>query len=254
MPPVPSAPLRHGRPLKRWCYVAFLAEELMACAAVVHVGPLPVAFWAVWDRRRHRFRQGTTPLRRAGLEVSPARVRIPAANLELTMDPDAVTAIEVSNPHRGGGQVWTRKRAGVPARAGTLPGRAVIDETAGHHARRTEWWWAAGVGRDADGRPLGFNLVRGVGDPERGSERAVWREGSPTEPGPVAFDPDLRAIRAADGSVLRFAPEAERRRRERLGPLRSEYRAPFGTFAGELPGGITVHDGLGVCEHHRAWW
>jgi len=34
----------------------------------------------------------------------------------------------------------------------------------------------------------------------------------------------------------------------------SDYRAPFGTFKGTLPGGIALERALGVVEHHRARW
>jgi hypothetical protein len=70
----------------------------------------------------------------------------------------------------------------------------------------------------------------------------------------VTFARDLSRISAADGSELRFAPEAQRSRRENLLVVRSEYRAPFGTFSGALPGGVELARGLGVVEHHRAHW
>jgi hypothetical protein len=57
-----------------------------------------------------------------------------------------------------------------------------------------------------------------------------------------------------DGAQLSFAPEAERSRRENLIIVRSDYRAPFGTFSGTLPGGRELASGLGVVEHHRARW
>ena len=50
----------------------------------------------------------------------------------------------------------------------------MIDDTAGHHARHTEWHWSAGVGEGPDGGVLAWNLVSGVNDPRQGSERAVW--------------------------------------------------------------------------------
>jgi len=163
----------------------------------------------------------------------------------------------------GGGEVWTRKQAGVRAH-GTLaldggPAReiealAVIDDTAGYHARHTEWWWSAGVGTDEDGAPLAWNLVAGVNDPQTGSERAVWIAGEPREAPPVRFATDLSEILAEDGSRLSFLAEAERRRRESLLIVSSDYTAPFGTFSGTLPGGIRLADGLGVVEHHRAKW
>jgi hypothetical protein len=159
--------------------------------------------------------------------------------------------------------VWTRKQAGVRAHGtlaldGGVPrpveALAVIDDTAGYHARVTEWWWAAGVGVGSGGRPLAFNLVSGVNDPPSGSERAVWVAGVAHETPPVRFASDLSAIEAQDGSTLRFTPEAEREHHDNLLIVRSDYRAPFGTFAGQLPGGIALADGLGVMEHHRARW
>ena len=37
--------------------------------------------------------------------------------------------------------------------------------------------------------------------------------------------------------------------------VRSSYRQPFGTYAGELPGGLgTLAEGFGVMERHEAWW
>jgi hypothetical protein len=110
------------------------------------------------------------------------------------------------------------------------------------------------VGAGVDGTPLAWNLVAGINDPPQGSERAVWVDGVPREAGPVAFAPDLGSIRAGDGSELRFTAQAERARRENLLLVSSDYRAPFGTFAGTLPGGVELAAGRGVMEHHRARW
>jgi len=82
----------------------------------------------------------------------------------------------------------------------------------------------------------------------------VWLAGEPREPAPVSFSADLSQIWREDGSSLRFHPEAERTRKENLLFLKSDYRAPFGTFSGTLPGGTALAHGLGVCEHHRARW
>jgi Protein of unknown function (DUF2804) len=203
------------------------------------------------------------PSARARPVLSPRRRRETGATramLDFALEEDA--GIEAVCAH-GDGYVWTRKQAGVPAR-GTVtvdggPPRAiealaVIDDTAGYHARATEWWWAAGVGVDPAGTPLAFNLVEGVNDPPRGSERAVWIAGEPREVAPVGFTPDLTRIASADGSELCFAAEAQRSRRENLLLVRSEYSAPFGTFSGTLPGGVELAHGLGVVEHHRARW
>jgi hypothetical protein len=166
--------------------------------------------------------------------------------------------------------VWTRKQAGVAAR-GTLAldggaphaidALAVIDDTAGYHARHTEWWWSAGVGTGMDGSPLAWNLVSGVNDPALGSERAVWVNGEPHECAPVRFSEDLSEIAGEDGALVRFSAEAERARHENLMIVKSEYRAPFGSFTGTLPGPageavgpLALAAGLGVVEHHRARW
>src|SRR5207248_11159003 len=165
-------------------------------------------------------------------------------------------------PH-GRMSVWTRKQAGVRARgtiaidggeAREVDALAVIDDTSGHHARRTEWRWSAGVGEGPDGTALAWNLVSGVNDAPSGSERAVWVAGEPHEAPPVQFAGDLRAITCSDGSELRFDAGWERRRRDNLLVVSSDYRAPFGTFSGKLPGGIPLARGHGVVEHHRARW
>jgi hypothetical protein len=268
--------LRGTRPLKRWRYVAIFCDELMACAASVRVGPAHQTFWAVllrdgsdsaglWERTRLLPRRGA-------LELSPGRLVVndtstqPSARghevrLDFALDEDA--GIAATCPHGSGGYVWTRKQAGIAARGtisigGAAPraieARAVVDDTAGYHARVTEWRWAAGVGVDPMGTPLAFNLVEGVNDPPRGSERAVWVAGGPREVAPVSFATDLSSIRCEDGSELHFAAQAQRSRRENLLVVRSEYRAPFGAFSGTLPGGLQLARGLGVVEHHRARW
>jgi hypothetical protein len=53
---------------------------------------------------------------------------------------------------------------------------------------------------------------------------------------------------------LRFTAEAVRERRENLLLVRSRYRQPFGSFAGQLPGGVEVARGYGVMEAHDVWW
>jgi hypothetical protein len=281
--------LRGSRPLKRWRYVAAFNEDLMACAALVQVGPAQQSFWAVLTREDGRLRERTRMLfRRGAVELvrgtsardedvqsgqlrlhddtvpatGPGRLRVHDDGVQLDLELNEQPGIQAHCSH-GNEHVWTRKQAGVPV-SGTLaldggPPRevqalAVIDDTAGYHARFTEWWWSAGVGEGPGGTPLAWNLVAGVNDPPAGSERAVWVAEAPRETPPVTFDEDLSRIRCEDGSDLRFLPEAERSRRENLLILRSDYRAPFGSFSGTLPGGIELAHGLGVVEHHRAHW
>jgi len=250
----------------------------MACAALVQVGPARQSFWALYLRDRDELRERTRMLPRSRalqLREGAARGRADddrAAEHGRLRIRDRGVALDVSLaeelgfrahcPH-GREDVWTRKQAGIAAN-GTLSlrdgppsqvrARAVIDDTAGYHARRTEWRWTAGVGQSADGRAVAWNLVCGVNDPPSGSERAVWIDGEPREAPPVRFTEDLTRVIGADGSELRFHAEAERARHESLLVFKSDYRAPFGAFSGTLPGGVALAHGLGVVEHHRALW
>ena len=245
------APFKGGRPLKRWRYVGVFGEDVMACFGVVRIGGLPQAFWAVLDgaglRERTRFRSGAVELR-----DGVVRVRDVA---DLVVEP-AGEAIEVISRH-GAQQIWTRK---TPARVrGTLASRAVdlpalIDDSAGYHARVTEWEWAAGAGLSSDGRDVRWNFVTGIHDGATGSERRVWVDGVAHEVGPVTFSEALDEVRFAEGGALRFAARAERARSDELLVLASDYRQPFGTVAGTLPGGIELASGAGVMERHRARW
>ena len=273
-PPARLPPFHGTRPLKRWRYVAVFSEELMLCAARVQVGLFRQSFWAVLCRADGRLRERTRSFaRRGAVRFSPpagdggpdsgsARLRVHDGEVLLDLQLQEAPGIEVVCPH-GRDQVWTRKQAGIAAR-GTLAldggaprdieALAVIDDTAGYHARHTEWWWSAGVGKGPDGTALAWNLVAGVNDPPSGSERAVWVAGEAHEAPPVSFASDLSRISSEDGSELRFAPEAERSRSENLLIVSSDYRAPFGSFSGTLPGDIALAGGLGVVEHHRARW
>jgi Protein of unknown function (DUF2804) len=271
-----SAPqLFHGtRPLKRWRYVGVFCEELMACAALVQIGPARQSFWALHMRGEGlRERARMLPRRRevelvhgqAGSQARQGtpgtlRIRDRGVQLELSLEEDA--GIEALCPN-GRSHVWTQKQAGVAAHGTlaldggaprTITALAVIDDTAGYHSRITEWRWSAGVGESPDGSALAWNLVSGVNDPPTGSERAVWVEGQPSEVGAVSFAEDLSAISSDDGATLRFHAEAERSRHDNLLLLSSDYQAPFGTFSGTLPGGVEVARGMGVMEHHRARW
>lgn len=260
---------RGARPLKRWRYVGIFSEQLMACAAVVQVGPARQSFWALYPREAQHpesalpLRERTRLLPRAralALERGSLRIYDADVALDLRLEEDA--GFETVCSH-GRGLIWTRKQAGIAvhgtlaldgAPAQAIEARAVIDDTAGYHSRQTEWWWSAGVGHSPEGTPLAWNLVSGVNDPQSGSERAVWVDGAPHEAPPVEFQDNLKAIDGGDGSRLRFHAEAERSHSENLLILSSDYRAPFGTFSGSLPGGIALGHGLGVVEHHRARW
>jgi hypothetical protein len=158
--------------------------------------------------------------------------------------------------------VWTRKQAGAPARGQVRVGSrmyslscgAVVDDTAGYHQRHTSWVWSAGVGRGTGGERVGWNLVTGVNDSEHDSERAVWVDGEPFEPGPVRFSDHLTRVEFREGGSLEFSEWAAREDSTNFLLVRSAYRQPFGTFTGSFPGGLKLAEGFGVVEVHDVHW
>jgi hypothetical protein len=250
VPPARMALLRDRRPLKRWRYLGLYGEEVMLCAANVRVGVLPQAFWATWDRTQLREK---TVFRPGGVVLDDERARFGPA--ELVLEPDG-EAMEVTSRH-GDSYIWTRKQ---PVRAtGTVDGRPVvlrglIDDSAGYHARRTDWRWCAGAGETPEGAALAFNIVVGVHDAPVGSERTLWVDGVARELPPATFDEDLGSVAFDDGSVLTFAEEARRARADDFKLFASDYVQPFGTFSGTLPGGTVVARGWGVMEAHSVRW
>lgn len=242
LPPDPMPLLRGGRPLKAWRYVGAFGPELMLCAATVRVGPVRESWWAVWDGAR--LVEGGGPV-----AVGTAAVAVRGA-IALSLAP-AGDPVEVVSPH-GRQYAWTRKRVAVArgrvlGRDVTLP--ALVDESAGYHARHTAWRWSAGAGRLAGGEAVAWNLVAGLHDAPSASERTVWIDGRAQEVPPAAFADDLGAV-----GDLRFAADAVRARRRNLLLVRSAYEQPFGRFAGRIagvPGELTGH---GVMERHDVRW
>jgi hypothetical protein len=251
---------RDGGLRKRWRYVGFYGEELMLCAARAEVGPAGQSFWVLWDRTQGRERAHTA-LRPGSREVvfDGPRLTIAAPGLHAELTLGDAAPIESTCPS-GSGWGWTRKRAGVPiAGQVEVPGRriemggfGVDDESAGYHARHTSWLWSAGVGTVGDGRAVAWNLVEGINDPPTDSERAIWVDGVPHEPGPVSFE-GVDAVAFADGSRLEFHGGAERSRDDNFLLVRSTYRHRFGTFTGSLDG-LHLREGRGVMESHTALW
>ena len=256
LPPSPM-PARDGRrPLKTWRYIGIFGPELMLCLASVRIGPVPQSFWAIWDRERGRLHTRTA-IGPGAVWLAPGRARVAGrrAAVALELELDEVAGIETVCTS-GDSYAWTRKQGGIRARGWVtidgqrraLAARGVIDDTAGYYARHTTWRWAAGVGEARDGRPLAWNLVEGVNDPPRHSERTVWIDGQASEVEPVRFDTELKHV-----GGLRFTAEATRRQRQNLLLVRSFYRQPFGTFAGQLAG-IELANGYGVMEAHDVHW
>jgi len=225
--PPDRMPLFHRRrPLKRWRWIGVFGPERMLCAGDARVMGIPQRWWAV------ALPDGT-------LDQGSG-----AAPFELQLEEGA--GVEVASPH-GRSYIWTRKQAGLRVRG--TSGEGFIDASAGYHARHTTWFWSAGSGCLADGRRVAWNLVDGVHDAPEASERTVWVDGEPHEVGPVEFADDLSAV-----GGLRFSAWCAREDHTRRGPFRSDYRQPFGSFAGELPGGLELAEGYGVMEWHDALW
>jgi hypothetical protein len=259
--------------LKRWTWVGAFGPDLMLCAARVRIGVLPVAWWAVWDRKRGRMVERSAR-GSGGVEVSPAGLRVRGRAVRMELSFGAAEPVELTSPH-GGNEIWTRKQAGVPVRGWVevhgerrdVALRGVVDESCGRHARHTRWRWSAGVGTAASGAAVAWNLVDGIHDGAERSERAVWVDGEPHAVGPVAFDAGLAWVGpretggaagepAAPGEAWRlaFAAEATRARRENLVLVASDYEAPFGSFSGTLPVAGALREGWGVMERHEATW
>ena len=280
--PPKRMPLRFkGVNRKRWRYLGAFSDEVMVCAARVGVGPAAQTFWAVWDREDKQLTERTV-VRLPGARGEVWSEDGEGGAVDNAPDEGSVVRIESSHPDAGpvrgflrtgggkwaecvcpngeDGYVWTRKRVvevevdvRIAERRIRCKARGVEDESAGYHPRHTVWSWSAGIGTLSDGREVGWNLVEGVNDPPTNSERAIWVDGEPFEPGPSRFD-GLESITFDDGSGIECRAEAERSRTEKRGPISYSYRQPFGTFSGSLPGGLELERGLGVMESHDAHW
>ena len=292
LPPDKLPVRRGGRWRKRWRYVGAFSDELLVCAARIHVGPLAQNFWAVCDRESGEMWEKTRmllPGARGDVWTEHSGGEEVVAELGdlgvLDYAPDEGSLVRIDSDVHGpedvraflhcgtgtwaeaicptdeGQYVWTRKRADVPIECDVRVGdrrwkveaRGMEDESAGYHPKHTVWSWSSGVGRTRDGRSIGWNLISGINDPPQRSERAIWIDGEPSEPGPVTFD-GLEAIQFDDGSRLEFTREFERSKEENRLIVKYTYRQPFGSFAGTLPGGLELKSGLGVMEFHDAVW
>jgi hypothetical protein len=287
LPPDKLPLRRNGAWRKQWRYLGAFSDELLLCAARVQVGIAGQTFWAVWDRSEKKLHEHTkllTPLARGEVwteladaeeggaidwapETGGTLVRIEAEahggaeRLRAFLRAGEGKWAEAVCPTPDeGNYVWTRKRI-VPVecdvrfgeRRVRVEAKGIEDESCGYHPRHTVWSWSAGVGETADGRAVGWNLVSGINDPPTNSERAIWVDCEPSEPGPVEFE-GLEAVAFDDGSRLQFSAEAERRKEERKPFVKYSYVQPFGTFSGTLPGGLELASGFGVMEHHDARW
>ena len=248
LPPHRMPPMRAGRPLKRWRYLGVYRPDLMLCVGDARVAGVPQRWWAV------ALPDGTLLEGRRGIQLDPTRARVLGV---LDLELQCPGGVETVSPH-GRSYIWTSKHAPVRVRGRVEAGGhtfeldgedGFVDESAGYHARQTAWRWSAGIGRTDDGRAVAWNLVHGVHDAPRNSERTVWVGGEPSEVPPQEFADDLSAV----GS-LSFREWSARESRMNLGVMRNSYRQPFGEFSGLLPGGLTLAEGFGVMEEHDVRW
>jgi len=248
--------------LKRWRYVGVYGPEVMLCAGNARIGPIAQTWWAVWDRSLGHLEERTRPGGgRRRLRLGPDRVAVHDGLVEIDLRLDEGPGVEVLTPDARG-FAWTSKHGAARVRGSVrvagrdwrVDGPAFVDVSAGYHPRHTSWRWSAGRGNLVDGRSVAWNLVEGIHDSARASERTLWIDGRPEEVGPVRFAPDLSGVEFSDGGRLRFRSEAIRRRDDNLLLIRSRYEQPFGTFSGRLPGGLELAEGYGVMERHDAVW
>jgi hypothetical protein len=268
-PPLPIPPqrmpmLRGRRVRKRWRWVGAFGENLIVFAATVEVGPAMITFWGIWDRQRERLWERTRrafPGGRQEVRIQGRTALVRARSIEFDLEFTPGNPIESMCPNGEGAYTWTRKLAGHPVegevrigrRTTALQGFGVEDDSAGYHPRYTSWKWSAGVGVSRDGRSIGWNLVSGINDPPQSSERAIWVDGEPVEPGPVQFQA-LDTIHFEDESRLDFTAETQRKDHQGIPLLvSSDYEARFGPFKGRVSG-LQLETGLGVMEAHDAVW
>jgi hypothetical protein len=234
----------------------------MLCVGEARIGPLPQRWWAV-ALPDGCLRERTT-IGRGGVRIAGSRVSVESRGVGIELELEEGPGVETASPIGDrGAYIWTRKQACVPVRgsvtvdgvARSLEGRdAFIDDSAGYHARHTAWKWSAGMGALTDGCRVAWNLVTGIHDDPLASERSLWIDGEPRELGPVTFADDLSRIAFEEGGALDFSEWSSREASTNALLVRSRYRQPFGTFAGELPGGLELAEGFGVTEDHDVHW
>ena len=256
LPPARMPLLSRGRPLKRWRYVALYRPDLMVCVGDARVAGLPQRWWAL------ALPDGTlaerTTAGRGGIDLSPGRRARGRGRRERGPDVRRERG-------RGGGlaeralvDLDAQAGAGAPARdacaSASASGRWTATRASSTTPPATTSATPCGAGRRAsgalvDGRAVAWNLVDGVHDAPESSERTVWVDGVPGEVPPLAFADDLSRV-----GGLEFTPWSAREDHTRRLLFRSDYLQPFGSFEGELPGGLRLASGHGVMEWHDVRW
>ena len=253
-----------GRPLKRWRYVGVYGADADALLrrASASAG-LPQAFWAVLGPRDGRCAsaRASAPAPSPSATARAAR-RDRGVAIDLALDgrrrpsrSSAATAAQYDLDAQAG-RVRARGSVGSTARERRSTRAAIVDDSAGYHAR------AHRVGVVA---PASASRATGGGRVEprhrrprrraRVSERTRLgrRRAARGRPGRASPPTSRGALRRA---AARCASPArpQRARSDNLLLFARDYRQPFGTFAGMLPGGVELREGYGVMERHRARW
>ena len=173
--------------------------------------------------------------------------------LDAEINPDGHgPALTVISPVAEGGIVnITQKWVGLPV-TGRLAvgsrsyrldeGLAGLDYTQGILARRTRWRWANAMGRLADGRAVGLNLVAGFNDGLDGvSENAIWLGEHLVSVGRAVFEYSPSApeqpwrVRTTDGAVeLYFKPYYVFSDKPRYKVIDGHFIQPAGRFEGAI--------------------
>lgn len=288
--------------LKRWQFVGAMDENIVFGAAVAHVQYLGTGFSYVFDRRSGKIlemnlkkplamntefsvspKSGTTSIKKGDKFISlfntPEGIKR-AVKVDLGKELQAEinyeepgTGMTTTCPQDTTGFHYTYKTAGLPASGYVMingekyefekNALALMDWTASTPSRKTNWNWAAGVGHDDDGNPVGLNFSRGlVGG--KYSQNAVWFNGVPNLMMEVNFGYDENDLLGTPWHLttedkaldITFTPENERYENINLGLVISNFHQPFGKFEGsvKIDGQLKEINMFGFCEEHFAKW
>jgi len=288
--------------LKRWQFVGAMDENIVFGAAVANVQYLGTGFSYVFDRRSGKILEKNIkcPLaRNTEFSLSPvsgtSSIKKGDSFISLFNTPEDLTRslkvsfgeklqAEIKYREPGTGMTttcpqdktgfhYTYKTAGLPAEGHLLingekyelqeNALALMDWTASTPSRHTNWNWAAGVGHDEDGNPVGLNFSRGLVGGEY-SQNAVWFNGSPNLMMEVKFEYDETDLLGTSWKLttedkvldIKFTPELERYENINLGLVVSNFHQPFGKFEGtvSIGGKVKKINMFGFCEEHYAKW
>ncbi len=192
----------------------------------------------------------------------------------LAIDVEGAEGLSVVAPARDDGLVnFTLKRAGLrvsgslTCAGAELPLESCVagmDYSSGLLDRHTRWRWALVLGRLADGRRLGINLVEGFNQGRRSNENGLWLDGRLHPLPRVGFwrrkeeaGPRWQ-LRSEDGRVdLDFRTRLVRDEQRDLVLVRSDFAQALGTVSGavRLAGEtVQVEELVAIVEDQDTVW